>query len=293
MRPYNPLHRFAVLALLLLLLPATARAERRTALVIGNAADELGVLRNTVHDASDMATTLRQLGFEVTLLRDAARRPMVEAIDLFSRQLRQGGVSVLYFAGHGVQVGGENYLLPVDARIEREQDVPYEAVPVGRVLGGMEDADNQLNILILDACRDNPFARQWRSSQRGLAVMQAARGSLIAYATAPGAVARDGDGRNGFYTSYLLQYITTPGLSVEQFFKKVREGVEKATQRKQTPWESSSLIGDFAFAPQTVPNAEAVMWGLIEHSSNPADVAAFLQAYPNGSFAPAARLKLE
>src|SRR5262245_43063812 len=293
MRPYNPLHRFAVLALLLLLLPATARAERRTALVIGNAADELGVLRNTVHDASDMATTLRQLGFEVTLLRDAARRPMVEAIDLFSRQLRQGGVGLFYFAGHGLQVSGENYLIPVDARIGREQDVPYEAVPVGRILGGLEDADNQLNILILDACRDNPFARQWRSSQRGLAVMQAARGSLIAYATAPGAVASDGDGRNGLYTAYLLQHMTTPGLSVEHFFKKVREGVVKATKGRQTPWESSSLIGDFSFAPQAVSNAEAVIWARVEQSSNPEDVAAFLQAYPNGQFAPAARLKLQ
>ena len=293
MRPYNTLHRCAVLALLLLFLPATARAERRTALVIGNAAYELGVLRNSVHDASDMATTLRQLGFEVTLLRDAARRPMLEAIDLFSRQLRQGGVGLFYFAGHGVQVSGENYLIPVDARIGREQDVPYEAVPVGRILGGLEDADNQLNILILDACRDNPFARQWRSSQRGLAALQAARGSLIAYATAPGAIASDGDGRNGLYTMYLLQHMTTPGLSVEHFFKKVREGVVKATKGRQTPWESSLLIGDFFFAPQAASNAEAVIWARIEQSSNPEDVAAFLQAYPNGQFAPAARLKLQ
>jgi len=190
MRDHTMLHTLAVLALLLLLHPTIARAERRTALVMGNAAYEVGLLRNPVQDASDMATALRQLGFEVTLLRDAARRPMIEAIDLFSRQLRQGGVGVFYFAGHGVQVGGENYLLPLDARIGREQDVPYEAVPVGRILGGMEDADNQLNILILDACRDNPFARQWRSSQRGLVGMQAARGSLIAYATAPGAIGR-------------------------------------------------------------------------------------------------------
>jgi uncharacterized caspase-like protein len=209
MRSHNTLHKFAVLALLILLLPTTARAERRTALVIGNAAYEMGLLRNPVHDAGDMATTLRQLGFEVTLLHDAAHRPMVEAIDLFSRQLRQGGGGVFYFAGHGIKVSRENYLIPVDARIGREQDVPYEAVPVGRILGGMEDADNQLNILILDACRDNPFARQWRSSQRGLVGMQAARGSLIAYATAPGAVTDDGDGRNGLYTSYLLQYLTT------------------------------------------------------------------------------------
>jgi hypothetical protein len=293
MRETNIRHKLAVLAFLLLLLPTSTHAERRTALVIGNVAYEVGLLRNPVHDASDMATTLRQLGFEVTLRHDAARRPMVEAIDLFSRQLRQGGVGVFYFAGHGVQIGGENYLIPVDARIGREQDVPYEAVPVGRILGGLEDADNQLNILILDACRDNPFARQWRSGQRGLAAIQAVRGSLIAYATAPGAIASDGDGRNGLYTSYLLQHLTTPGLSVEQVFKKVREGVVKVTKGRQTPWESSSLIGDFAFVPQVVSNAEAVIWARVEQSSNPEDVAAFLQAYPNGQFAPAARLKFQ
>jgi uncharacterized caspase-like protein len=126
-----------------------------------------------VHDASDMATTLCQLGFEVPLRRDAARRPMVEAIGIFSRQLQKGRVGLFYFAGHGVSVSGEHYLIPLDARIGQEQDVPTEAVPVGRVLGGMEDADNQLNIIILDACRDNPFAPQWHSSQRGLAVIQA------------------------------------------------------------------------------------------------------------------------
>jgi hypothetical protein len=126
MRPHNTLHKLAVLALLLLLLPLPARAERRTALVIGNAAYEMGLLRNPVHDASDMAITLRQLGFEVTLLSDAARRPMVEAIDLFSRQLRQGGVGLFYFAGHGVQVGGENYLtLLLDSRVVEFEDVVY------------------------------------------------------------------------------------------------------------------------------------------------------------------------
>jgi formylglycine-generating enzyme required for sulfatase activity len=124
-------------------------------------------------------------------------------------------------------------------------------------------------------------------------VLQAARGSLIAYATAPGAIASDGDGRNGLYTAYLLQYMTTPGLSGEHLFKKVREGVVKATKGRQTPWESSSLIGDFSFAPQVVSNAEAVIWARVEQSSHPEDVAAFLQAYPNGQFAPAARLKLQ
>src|SRR5205807_3999557 len=147
-----------------------------------------------------------QLGFEVTLVRDADLRTMREAIDAFSQQLRQGGVGLFYFAGHGVQVSGENYMLPLGMHIRREQDVPYEAVPVGHILGGMEDANNLLNIIILDARRDNPFARSWRSIQRGLAPIQAAPGTLIAYATAPGKVANDGSGRNGVYTAHLLRH---------------------------------------------------------------------------------------
>jgi uncharacterized caspase-like protein len=296
-----------VLTLLLLRLPAPASAERRIALVIGNGAYEIDPLRNPVNDASDIAVTLWQLGFQVTLLRDATLRTILEAIDTFSRQLGQGGVGLFYFAGHGVQVGGEHYLFPVSAQVTREQDVLYEAVPVGRILGAMEDADNQINIIILDACRDNPFARQWRSGQRGLAVTQAIRGSLIAYATAPGGIAIDGSGRNGLYSAHLLKHLSTPGLSVEHLFQRVREGVVKDTRGKQTPWESSSLIGDFSFASQAAgtppavpvsppvigPDPEAIMWALADKSTDPVDVRAFLEAYPNGRFAPVAQLKLQ
>jgi uncharacterized caspase-like protein len=127
--------------------------------------------------------------------------------------------------------------------------VPYDALPVERVLGGMEDAANPLNIVILDACRNNPYARAWRSSSRGLVAVQATRGSLIAYATAPGAVADDGSGRNGLYIhSRALEAHHHPGLNVEQLFKRVRAEVVQATHGKQTPWESSSLLGDFSFA---------------------------------------------
>jgi hypothetical protein len=157
-----------------------ALAERRTALVIGNAAyGELGALRNPVNDATDMATAHHRLSFDVTLLPDADLRTTQEAVETFVRQLRHGGVGLFYFAGYGMQVHGENYLIPLRARINREQDVAYETVPVGRILGGMEDAGNLLNIIILDACRDNPYAQQWRSVQRGLAVVQAAHGCAI------------------------------------------------------------------------------------------------------------------
>jgi len=225
----------------------------RTALVIGNAAygAEVGPLRNPGNDATDMATALRQLGFEVTLVLDATRQRLEEAVETFSRQLRRGGVGLFYFSGHGTQVDGTNYLIPVGARLEKTADVKFQAVAAEWVLASMEEAGNGLNIVILDACRNAPFARQWRSAQRGLAPMQAAHGSLIAYATAPGSVAADGTGRNGTYTKHLLRYMTAPDLPVEQMFKQVRLAVEQETNGAQTPWELSSLRGDFFFRPET------------------------------------------
>lgn len=289
-----------------------AELPRRTALVMGNAAYQNGRLRNPVNDATDIAATLQKLGFTVTLARDVDLREMEQAIDTFSRRLRQGGVGLFYFAGHGVQVEGENYLIPLQARIRREQDVRYEAVPAGRILGAMEDAGNGVNLVILDACRDNPFTRRWRSSQRGLASMQALRGSLIAYATEPGGTAIDGKGRNGLYTKHLLQHLATPGLSVELMFKQVRVEVVEATGGRQTPWESSSLIGAFSFnpiaepatavkrptreaEPETLPgpDPEAEMWQLVRDSTAPEDFRFFLENYPSGRYAPAARLMVQ
>src|SRR5882724_3851455 len=215
----------------------------RTALVIGNAAygTEVGPLRNPGNDATDIAAALRQLGFEVTLVLDANRQRLEEAVEAFSRQLRRGGVGLFYFSGHGAQVEGTNYLIPVGARLAQTADVKFQAVAAEWVLASMEDAGNGLNIVILDACRNAPFARQWRSAQRGLAPMQAAHGALIAYATAPDSVAADGTGRNGTYTKHLLQYMTVPDLPVEQMCKQVRLAVEHETKGAQTPWELSSL----------------------------------------------------
>jgi uncharacterized caspase-like protein len=225
-------------------------ARRRTALVIGNAAYPTAPLRNPINDASDLAAKPDDLGFAVTLLQNATHRQMEHAVDSFSRELRGGGVGLFYYAGHGVQLEGQNYLIPVDAELAEDVDVKYEAVHASWVLERMESADNELNLVILDACRDNPFGRRWRLLQRGLAVIQSARGTLIAYATAPGGVALDGKGRNGVYTKHLLRYITAPDWTVEQMFKQVRIAVVRETRGKQTPWESSSLLGDFYFANQ-------------------------------------------
>ena len=229
-------------------------SQRRVALVVGNAAYADSPLRNPVNDATDMAAALRQLGFEVTLLRNARRRQMNDAVRAFGRRLRQGGVGLFYFAGHGLQVAGQNYLVPIGADIEEEFEVSDEAVSAGRILGAMEGAGNGLNLVILDACRNNPYSRGFRGrSARGLAApAQAARGALIAYATSPNAVAADGSGRNGLYTKHLLRYMQEPGLGVEEMFKKVRIAVERESGGRQTPWELSSLTGDFSFATASI-----------------------------------------
>jgi hypothetical protein len=227
-----------------------AQKERRTALVIGNGAyGAEGTLTNPPNDAVDIATALKALGFdEVRLLQNVNQQQMEDAINQFARQLRQGGVGVFYYAGHGSQSGGENYLIPVGDKITREQELRYKAVPLGLVTGGMEDAGNKVNIVILDACRNNPYIQLWnRSGVRGLAAVRQPEGMLVAFATAPGAVAADGEARNSPYTAGLLKYLREPELPVELMFKKVRETVSDKTGGRQYPQYVSSLSGNFAF----------------------------------------------
>jgi hypothetical protein len=220
---------------------------RRVALVIGNSAYPAARLKNPVNDARDMAAALKSLGFEVILRENASLAQMEGAVDEFWGKLKKGGAGLFYFAGHGLQVQGKNYLVPVDAKLSAEQDAKYKCMDAGLVLGRMEDAGNGLNLVILDACRNNPFARSWRSATEGLAKMDAPRGSIIAYATAPDSVAADGQGRNGVYTEKLLKAMHLRGKPVELVFKHVRDEVMSATADKQVPWESTSLRGDFYF----------------------------------------------
>jgi len=226
----------------------TKNSPERLALVIGNGKYESSPLKNPPNDAADMAAILNKMGFQVIHKVNADQRTMKRAILEFGKRLRKkGGIGLFYFAGHGMQVDGRNYLIPVNAMIETESDVQFESVDAGRVLGKMKDAGNHLNIVILDACRDNPFQRNFRSRSKGLARLDAPRGSLIAYATAPGSTAADGEGRNGIYTKHLLSHMGTPGLKVEEVLKHVRVDVIKETGNKQIPWESSSMTGDFYF----------------------------------------------
>lgn len=289
---------------------ATAAKNTRTALVIGNAEYRVSPLRNPVNDARDIAATLRSAGFDVTLKLNATLRDMEDAVRIFGKKLRNGGVGLFYYAGHGIQIRGSNYLVPVGAVIESESDVKYGALDAGLILGKMEDAGNKMNIIILDACRNNPFARSFRSANKGLAKMDAPRGSLIAYATAPGSVAADGTDGNGIYTKHLIKNIRTPGLTIEEILKRVRVAVVAETGEKQIPWEASSLMGDFYFqpgsetdkvvqpvAPVVKPQKvtriddEEEMWLLVKNSSNIDDIEAFLAAYPKGRFFRHARLK--
>ncbi len=238
---------FALAALILLTVPAQASGGRY-ALVIGNSAYKDKPLKNPANDAKDMGRTLQRLGFDVQLKTDVTLRDMEEAIREFGVRLKRGGVGLFYYAGHGVQVQGVNYLVPIGSKISSESDAKFECVDAGRVLGKMEDAGNELNIVILDACRNNPFARSFRSVEQGLARMDAPTGSIVAYATAPNAVASDGKGQNGMYTKYLLENITTPGIPIEEVFKRVRISVLGESAKKQVPWESSSIAGYFYLA---------------------------------------------
>ncbi len=224
--------------------------EKRLALVIGNAAYEFGgKLANPENDAHAIAEALKKTDFEVMQYTNLSQKDIKKAIDEFGEKLQSYDVGLFFYAGHGVQVKGSNYLVPVDANINSESDVEYDCVNAERVLARMEDAGSTVNIVILDACRNNPFERSWtRSTQgKGLAFMNAPSGSLIAYATSPGTTASDGSGNNGLYTSALLKHLATPDITILEMFQRVRTTVMEESGDQQVPWESTSLRGNFYF----------------------------------------------
>ncbi|HSM42409.1 MAG TPA: caspase family protein [Afifellaceae bacterium] len=228
--------------------------ERRVALVIGNSAyTNTTELPNPQKDARLIAKSLTDVGFDVNLVIDATQSEMKRAMLEFGRALRKDATTGLfYYAGHGVQVRGRNYLIPVNASISAEDEIDLEGIDVNDFLRVMNDSRSRVNIVVLDACRNNPFARAFRSAGNGgLAPVQAPRGTFIAYATAPGHVALDGEGReNSPYTEALSRAIAQPGLSLESVFKRTRAEVLKATSEQQVPWETSSITGDFYFRPR-------------------------------------------
>jgi uncharacterized caspase-like protein/formylglycine-generating enzyme required for sulfatase activity len=291
---------------------SNAQTQKRVALVIGNAAYQgAPALRNPVNDAKAMSDTLNGLGFEVIEVTDASQKEMNRAITAFGEKLSGETAALFFYAGHGLQVKGKNYIVPVDAEIKSESAIASETVSVDTVLEQLNASP--ISIVILDACRNNPFERSFRKiGGGGLAQMDAPKGSFIAYATAPGKTANDGDGKNGLFTQELLKQISVPGLDLEKVFKRVRSNVASKSGDAQMPWDSSSMTGDFYFKAGTgtqVASLEPVpaqpiqtprvkgkdeieqdSWDSVKDSGNVDAVKEYLKEYPKGRFAGQARI---
>lgn len=291
----------------LLALPALAANETRVALVIGNTAytgEER--LTNPVNDARALADSLRKVGFELVdgkPLLDLNKQETEKAIQRFGRAIRGADVALFFYSGHGTQVDEKNYIVPVGAVIQTKSDVKYNFVSADFVLQEMDESKSKTNIIILDACRNNPFASKgFRGSARGLAAMDAPRNTLIAYATAPGKTASDAPTQgNSPYSAALSKNLLEPGQTIEEVFRKVRKDVYRSTNGEQSPWESTNLYDAFYFIPPTAATAqqatppvdpEVVYWQSIVNSNNLASFEAYLNKYPQGQFASLAKVKI-
>ncbi len=284
-----------------------ACAEPRVALVVGvSAYTQVPPLANTRADAGEIAAALRRLGFETELVLDPTRSALEEAVQHLGDHARGAEAAVFYFAGHGLEIGGRTWLIPVDAHLASNRELPFNALDTGLVLDQLDGAA-KVSLLFLDACRDNPFRMQLARGGRGVRSTgerpQASSGSLIAYATAPGMEAADGAGPHSPFTAALLKHIERPGLTVQQVMNAVRSDVRAATHGQQVPWDSSSLDGDFYFRPPApapaaipvapaAPDVETMFFDSIKDSTDPSEWRAYLDRFPNGRFAPLARLRL-
>jgi len=301
-----------VITTIIALLSATfATAETRVALIVGNAnyANPDLKLVNPANDAEAMQRALQSAGFLTIVRLNASRVELYRAVEEFSTKISRDphSIGLFYYAGHGVQVDGTNYLIPVDADIRSVPDLEANAFDVGRVLRAMQEAQNDMNIVILDACRNNPLPRT-RGIERGLARMNAPSGAFIAYAAAPGQTAQDGRmGANGVFTGELLKAMAEPGVPLEQMYKRVIAAVKSDTHGGQQPWSESSIQGDFYFHANPIDRTgsqalagshaavaarpldpgeiELSFWESIKDSKNPADFRAYLDKYPHGEFA--------
>jgi hypothetical protein len=302
--------------------PSAAHAEKRVALVIGNSAyQNTSELRNPRNDAADITAALRRLGFTVTEGLDLDKRAMERTIREFGLSLEGADLALFFYAGHGVQVGGQNHLIPVDARLANEGDVDFETLPLSLVLKQME-REAKTNLVLLDACRDNPLARNLARSMgtraiqigTGLAEVKTGIGTLIGFSTQPGNVAADGVGRNSPYAGALLKHIEKSSKDVSGILVDVRNDVLKTTNGAQVPWEHTSLTGQVYFKPavaglsSTSPapvaparpsgrnydkEMEIAFWNAVKDSKSPAILKTYLDRFPNGTFAELARVMME
>jgi hypothetical protein len=263
-------------ALLATLSLAQAQApEARTALVVGNADYSFGPLRNPVNDAEAMAKSLKAAGFDVTIETDADHAKLEKALQAFGGELKaKGGVGLFYFSGHGAQISGENYLLPTGDEIADIDDVKTRSLTATEIVDAMDAAHNNLNIVILDACRTNPIDP---SGTHGLSRIDSSASLFVSYATSPGAVAFDGDGNNSPYAKYLSQSIAAPNLSIEDTFKRTLKGVYVDTHGEQTPWISSTFFGDFVFRPNDASAPPSASSPPPAQSASPSDIQSGLQ----------------
>ncbi|MDZ4251758.1 MAG: SUMF1/EgtB/PvdO family nonheme iron enzyme [Sulfuritalea sp.] len=293
--------------------------EARVALIIGNSDYKAAPLDNPANDASDLANALEKQGFTVLVRENVGERGLKEAVDIFSKHLKKGGIGLFFFAGHGIQLKDQNFLLPVDVGFDNETDIAFKSISAEYVLSRMAEAGNRINVVILDACRNNPLQLARRTINKGLGVMnvgRAEKGTFIAYATSPGSTAADGTGRNGLYTKHLLRALETKDTDIDKVFGRVRTGVVQDTNGEQVPWTSSSVVGSFYFnvaediAALQRPTAsvaasheaaaeaaqipydpvqERAHWESIKESRNPADFLAYLEKFSGAQHAAYAR----
>jgi uncharacterized caspase-like protein len=284
---------------------ALLRAPRR-ALVIGNSAYKVSPLKNPANDARAMAEALKLMGFDVALALDLPRDAMLNAAREYTDALSsRKPVGLFYFAGHGMQLAWRNYLLPVDAVVGSVDEVQKRCLDVNTVIEGIARAANPMNLIVLDACRENPFGRDFRVEQKGLSQLDAPAGTFLAYATSPGNVASDGAGSNGLYTEHLLREMRVPEAKIEDVFKRVRLAVRRNSNGAQVPWESTSLEDDFWFIPpkelkklseeeaEREFKKEAALWERAEMAREKAALEEYLWRYPSGNFSELAQVNLD
>ena len=305
--------RIIIIALsFLILAPGVghAMAEKRVALVIGNGAyKHAPELVNPSNDAGDIAARLKELDFEVVVRLDATLPEMLAALQEFSDKLRSADLALFYYAGHGLQVNGRNYLVPVNARLESHITLDFEAMPVNLVMATMQDRA-KTNLLFLDACRNNPMTRSLARSLgtrssiigRGLARIGAGTGTFVSFATEPGNVALDGDGENSPYTEALVRHLGSPGKGLAETMVQVRKDVIDSTDGKQVPWEHSSLTGPVVLeksanepvvsAPSSNDQFELTFWNSIKDAKSIPYFDTYLKQFPKGRFAALARLRI-
>jgi hypothetical protein len=313
----KPIASLAIFLALIVAVVTPSHAAKRVALVVGNSTyQHTPALPNPKNDAKDMAAALQRLGFEVQLGIDLDESEFTRAVRAFSRKATGAETSLFYYAGHGLQYEGNNYLVPVDARLTDEADLTFEALKLNDVLRLMERA-SQVSLIFLDACRDNPLARNLanrlgpdRSTVvgRGLAVVENVVGTLIAFATQPGNVAQDGTGRNSPFTKALLKHVDKPGLDISQLLRLVRDDVIADTRGLQVPWDHSSLKGGAYYLNQASPSIaiktdseakipltaqhEVAFWETIRESNNVELFQEYLRKFPSGAFSGLAQIRI-